>query len=69
MPADCRLTLLGHSVGCKVAMDIMAVWHREQEDSGTNSVRLENTNALMFFPMIQRMYETRAGFFAWIQVI
>ena len=48
-----EVTLVGHSVGCKIVLDIM------------KSEVLDFKMGCMLFPMIERMYETPAGKRTW----
>ena len=52
-PSKTEVTLVGHSVGCKIVLDIM------------KSEVLDFKMGCMLFPMIERMYETPAGKRTW----
>ena len=60
VPPDCDLTLIGHSVGCKIVMDVMEHFRMEEPNRKIRSQ--------MLFPMMQKMYQTPNGPMCWFQV-
>ncbi len=58
VPADCEVTLVGHSVGCYVIMGILN--HFESTS--------RHFRAYMLFPMMELMYETPNGWLTYIMV-
>ncbi len=50
------MTLVGHSVGCYIAMNVL--WHFEQEEKD----KKRDLRCQMLFPMMMGMRETPNGF-------
>ncbi len=62
VPEGTDLTLVGHSIGCKMSLDTMS--HFEQ--SGTR--KFSRLRAYFLFPTIERMAMTPNGYWVWYQV-
>jgi hypothetical protein len=60
VPESCDLTLIGHSIGCKIALEVMRHFRN-------NSAR-QVTRGYMLFPTIERMKESPAGIRGWPHV-
>jgi len=61
VPSCSRITFIGHSIGCKIIMDIMLTFNREDPQ-----IHIHKSYCL--FPTIERMKQTPAGKLTWIQV-
>jgi len=64
VPHGADVTLIGHSLGCKIILDVMKRCQMEDSDDGGSSYQFRG---YMLFPMIERMYETPNGKGAWLQ--
>ena len=82
LPASCKITFIGHSIGCKIIMEIMKKLEAAEDDfigqteaenkllsSHSNKTRQKCLQSYFLFPTIERMKSTPAGRRVWIQVI
>ena len=71
---DCKITFIGHSIGCQIIMELMKELSYESANCDkTKSVSqttptLTINKAYFLFPTIERMRQTPAGRITWIQV-
>ena len=71
---DCKITFIGHSIGCQIIMELMKELSYESANCDkTKSVSqttptLTINKAYFLFPTIERMRQTPAGRVTWIQV-
>ena len=71
---DCKITFIGHSIGCQIIMELMkelsyedVICDKTKPVSQTISA-LNINKAYFLFPTIERMRQTPAGRVTWIQV-
>ena len=82
LPASCKITFVGHSIGCKIIMEIMKKLEAAENDlsgmtgaeskllsSLSNKTMQKCLHSYFLFPTIERMKSTPAGRRVWIQVI
>ena len=73
LPASCKITFIGHSIGCKIILEIMKELSLRHNQNGksiqTINQSLSIHKSYLLFPTIERMKQTPAGRFTWIQVI
>lgn len=60
IPKTCDLTLVGHSIGCKMSLEVMRHFQREDPE--------RKIKGFFLFPTIERMRETPSGRGVWIVV-
>ena len=71
---DCKITFIGHSIGCQIIMELMKELSDEDVNrDNTKSISqtiptLTINKAYFLFPTIERMRQTPAGRVTWIQV-
>ena len=71
---DCKITFIGHSIGCQIIMELMKELSYEDVNCDkTKSISqtipiLTINKAYFLFPTIERMRQTPAGRVTWIQV-
>ena len=72
LPASCKITFIGHSIGCKIILEIMKELSLRHNQNGkslqTINQSLSIHKSYLLFPTIERMKQTPAGRFTWIQV-
>ena len=72
MPSNARITFIGHSIGCRIILEIMKKLSSKTCHNGntliTNAQNLNFHKSYLLFPTIERMKQTPAGRFTWIQV-
>ena len=71
---DCKITFIGHSIGCQIIMELMK--ELSYEDVNCDKTKaisqtiptLTINKAYFLFPTIERMRQSPAGRVTWIQV-
>ena len=71
---DCKITFIGHSIGCQIIMELMKELSYESVNCDKTKFisqtipTLTINKAYFLFPTIERMRQTPAGRVTWIQV-
>ena len=71
---DCKITFIGHSIGCQIIMELMKelsyedVFCDKTKPISQTLSALTINKAYFLFPTIERMRQTPAGRVTWIQV-
>ena len=72
LPSSCNITFIGHSIGCKIILEVMKKLNFKQkhnENTPTTNNQVLNANkSYLLFPAIERIKQLPAGRFTWIQV-
>ena len=72
LPASSEITFIGHSIGCKIILEIMKELNSRQSQYKTSKENVcqnqEVHKSYLLFPTIERMKQTPAGRLTWIQV-
>ena len=72
LPASCEITFIGHSIGCKIILEIMKELNSRQSQYKISNESVcqdqEVHKSYLLFPTIERMKQTPAGRLTWIQV-
>ena len=72
LPASCKITFIGHSIGCKIILELMKRLSLIHNQNGKSLQTINHTlsvhKSYLLFPTIERMKQTQAGRFTWIQV-
>ncbi len=64
VPESAELTLIGHSIGCKMILEAM----RANDNAGSEEPKVNIKAGYLLFPTIEWMIESPAGKRGWISV-
>ena len=72
LPDACKITLIGHSIGCQIILEIMKQLSLSHNQNGKSLQTIDQSlsvhKSYLLFPTNERMKQTPAGRFTWIQV-
>ena len=72
LPASCKISFIGHSIGCRIILELMKElslsYNQNEKSLQTIKQTLSVHKSYLLFPTIERMKQTPAGRFTWIQV-